>query len=292
MEDLDWRHLPSLSALRAFEATARLDGFSAAARALNVTPAAVAQQVRGLEAELEVTLVTRQGRGLALTPEGTRLATALGEGFSRIAGAVEDLRRPARVRGIRVTATVALSQTVLMPRLPRFWARHPDIPVSLNPTQSVVGLGRNGADLAIRTGTGPWPDTQSTFLFRTQMVVVGAPALLAGGASLADLPWIVDEGYPSEAEWLELGGLDIRKVKIQSMDNPILSVSAAEAGLGLIFATDRVVADSIAQGKLVEVDYPPLPVAQYWMVTPEGPLRAEVRAFMDWLMAEVGPAEA
>ena len=103
MPDPDWRHLPSLSALRAFEATARLDGFSAAARALNVTPAAVAQQVRGLEADLGVALVIRQGRGLVLTPEGARLSAALAEGFSTIAGGIDALRHDeAHLEGIVV----------------------------------------------------------------------------------------------------------------------------------------------------------------------------------------------
>lgn len=287
MSGIDWRSLPALSALRAFEATARLDGFSPAARALNVTPAAVAQQVRGLEAELGVTLVRRQGRGLCLTSDGTRLATALGEGFARIAQGVDDLRSAGTRRGIRMTATVALSQQVLMPRLQRFWAEHPDIPVSLNPTQAVTPLGRDGADLAIRTGKGDWPG-RSEFLFRTRMIVAGAPPLLAKGVALDQLPWIVDVGYLPEREWLELGGLDIRHLTLQSMDNPILTVSAAEAGLGLIFASDVVVRDSIAAGRLQEVDYPPLPVVSYWMVTPDGPISDQVRVFMDWLRNEVG----
>ena len=72
-----WRQMPPLAALRAFEATARLKSFSAAARELNVTHAAVAQQVRALEAFLETTLVTRDGRALALTAEGADLALAL-----------------------------------------------------------------------------------------------------------------------------------------------------------------------------------------------------------------------
>ncbi len=78
---VDWRHMPPLTALRALEAVARLGGFSAAARALNVTHAAVAQQVRGLETELGVALLRREGRAVVLTAEGARLAAALAEGF-------------------------------------------------------------------------------------------------------------------------------------------------------------------------------------------------------------------
>lgn len=287
MPGIDWGSLPSLSALRAFEATARLDGFSAAARALYVTPAAVAQQVRGLEAELKVTLVTREGRGLALTEEGRRLAAALGEGFARIAQGVDDLRWAGRTRGLRITATEAFSQTVLMPRLAGFWMRHPDIPVSLYPSQAVTPLGPDGPDLAIRTGKGDWPGQQVEFLLQTQMIVVGAPSLLAQDRPLRDLPWIADHGYAPERE-LALSGMDIRTLKVVRMDNAVLSVTAAEAGLGLIFASDVVVRESISAGRLVEVEYPPLPVARYWMVTPEGAQREEVRLFKEWLKEEVG----
>ena len=81
MTDPDWRHLPPLSTLRAFEATARLEGYSAAARALNVTPAAIAQQVRKLEDEMGAALVRREGRGLVLTEAGRQLAAQHSHSF-------------------------------------------------------------------------------------------------------------------------------------------------------------------------------------------------------------------
>ena len=77
--ELDWKNLPSLSALRAFEAAARLSNFSHAGRSLNVTHAAIAQQVRALEAEIGAPLVRRSGRGIALTQVGERLAHSLRE---------------------------------------------------------------------------------------------------------------------------------------------------------------------------------------------------------------------
>ena len=97
--------LPSLTSLRAFEAAARLGGFSAAGRELNVTHAAVAQQVRGLEATLGVTLLARAGRGLSLTSEGERLAAALTSSFGAIAAAVEEVRSGENGRPLHVTLT-------------------------------------------------------------------------------------------------------------------------------------------------------------------------------------------
>ena len=148
-------------------------------------------------------------------------------------------------------------------------------------------LGPDGSDLAIRTGKGDWPGQQVEFLLQTQMIVVGAPSLLAQDRPLLDLPWIADHGYAPERE-LALNGMDIRTLKVVRMDNAVLSVTAAEAGLGLIFASDVVVRESISAGRLVEVEYPPLPVTRYWMVTPEGAQREEVRLFKEWLKEEVG----
>ena len=91
MPGLDWHRLPPLSSLRAFEATARLQGYSAAARSLNVTPAAVAQQVRKLEKELGVSLVRREGRGLVLTTAGRHLSALLQAAFTMMADGIEDV---------------------------------------------------------------------------------------------------------------------------------------------------------------------------------------------------------
>jgi LysR family glycine cleavage system transcriptional activator len=89
---VDWRDIPSLASLRAFDATARHGGFAGAARSLNVTHAAIAQQVRALEADLGMSLAVRQGRNVVLTEAGLQLARSLGEGFDTIAGGIAHLR--------------------------------------------------------------------------------------------------------------------------------------------------------------------------------------------------------
>ena len=124
---IDWRLFPSLTALRAFEAAARLQSFSLAARELNVTHAAVAQQVRGLEDHLGRELLFRAGRGLALSPEGIRLAAALAEGFGAIAKGLAEVQA-ATPGALRVTLTAAFAANWLMPRLGRFWKALRGIP--------------------------------------------------------------------------------------------------------------------------------------------------------------------
>jgi LysR family glycine cleavage system transcriptional activator len=256
MTDPDWRHLPSLSSLRAFEAAARLGGFSAAARALNVTHAAVAQAVRGLESELGLTLLRREGRGLALTEEGARLARSLREGFSAIAAGVEALRGAERRRGLRVTCMPSFAQQLLLPRLGDFWRRHPEIAVSISPSLAAVDLAREGFDLAIRIGEPPWPGTEAEHLLDARLLLVAAPSLLERGQDLARLPWVIDPSDAYVAGLLRGGGLDPAALAPLGIDDPLLELAAARAGYGLLFATDAVVRGDLAAGRLRALPFP------------------------------------
>ena len=151
-----WRKLPSLSSLRAFDATARNGGFAGAGRVLNVTHAAVTQQVRGLEVELGVQLVRRTGRSVTLTEAGQRLAQTLGEGFGTIVGGIEDLQRGEERRPLRVATTTFIAEAWIMPRMPEFWARHPGVEVALSPSPVLADFVRDGFDLAV-AGAGLRP---------------------------------------------------------------------------------------------------------------------------------------
>ncbi|WP_375687948.1 LysR substrate-binding domain-containing protein [Pseudooceanicola sp. LIPI14-2-Ac024] len=295
MTEPDWRHLPSLSALRAFEATARLDGFSAAARALNVTPAAVAQQVRGLESDLGVSLVVRQGRGLALTPEGTRLTAALRDGFATIAAGVEDLRRNEARRGVRVSTTQGFAQWILMPALSRFWSAHPEIPVALDITSRLADLQNGTIDLAIRAGAldQHWPGTVTEALIRSRYLVLAAPQLAAritSPADMARMPWILDPRNDTEARWLAQMGIDRDSLRVTEVASPVLEVGSAVQGYGLMFGVESIVKPELDAGRLVEVPTEGLPSAAYAIVTASGPRRARVQTFIDWMKSDLGCA--
>ncbi|NDV02651.1 LysR substrate-binding domain-containing protein [Pseudoroseicyclus tamaricis] len=285
----DWHRLPSLSSLRAFEATVRLGSFTAAAQALNVTQPAVAQQVRGLEAELGVALVHRAGRGLAVTEAGAALARDLAEGFSAIARGVDALQRSEARRGLRISAAPAFSQTVLMPLLGAFWQAHPDIPVSLEPGTAIVDMARTGIDLTIRSGSGEWPDVLPHHLAHSRFIVAATPELLAQEDDLANLPWLLTDRDPFELAWLRDAGYDLDTLDTRHIDNPMLAVSAARASYGLIFATEIVLVEDLAAGRMREVPFPGLPQTDYWACLPHGPARPAAMAFVRWLRAHFAP---
>jgi LysR family glycine cleavage system transcriptional activator len=283
--------LPSLTSLRAFEAAARLGGFSAAARELNVTHAAVAQQVRGLEAALGATLLERSGRGLALTSDGERLAAALTASFEGIAAAVEEVRAGEDGRPLRVTLTPAFASQWLVPRLGRFWAAHPEVPISLHPERQVVDLLRSRMDLALRLGEGNWPGLEAEMLVPAAYTVVGAPALLGersalSAAEMAEMPWIFEEGSYEERSWLRRVGVDPEGLRAHTMPTEELALSAARAGYGLYVELMALLGDDLASGRLRAVHTATDPRFGFWIARRPGAVRPALRQFLRWLRAE------
>lgn len=125
------RRLPPLTALRAFESAARHSSFEAAADELTVTPAAISQPIRLLEAELEVTLIRREPRSVVVTAEGQHLQTGLAEAFTRMHSAVEGIRTPDH-EALKITCSAPLLNKWLVPILSRFVDRHPDITIEID----------------------------------------------------------------------------------------------------------------------------------------------------------------
>lgn len=292
MADVDWRHLPALPMLRAFEAAARLGGFSAAARALNVTHAAVAQQVRALEREIGTPLIHREGKGMMLTPEGARLGAALTDGFGLIQGAVTAIRARREGDPVTVTMTPSFATQWLMPRLWSFWEAHPDINVSLRPDYRLLDLRREGIDLGVRFGNGNWPGVESEFLTSARYVVVGEPSMLGGADSLTPeqlmaMPWVGEENWPERSNWLRSNGIDPSRLDMTTFPSEELALSAARQGYGLHVESAALIEEDIAEGRLQVVFDPKEDRPAYFIVTPPGPQRNAARTFIRWLRASV-----
>jgi LysR family glycine cleavage system transcriptional activator len=286
----DWRSLPSLTALRAFAATADLRSFSQAARALNVTHAAVAQQVRALEDHLGRSLVQREGRGVSLTADGEQLAEALAEGFAAMIRGVEALRAGEVDRPVRVTLTASFAAQWLMPRLKDFWERHPDIGLSLHPDARVVDLHRERMDLAIRYGNGDWPGMEQTFLASARLVVAGAPALIGDRSlsldDLREMDWVLSRNWPEQDSFLRSLGLDPLALSRTDISNEELAIAAARQGLGLVVESFALLEAEVAEGRLRVVHESRDTLPAYFIVTLPGPQRAAARAFLKWLKAQ------
>jgi LysR family transcriptional regulator, glycine cleavage system transcriptional activator len=286
----DWRSLPSLTALRAFAATAELRSFSQAARVLNVTHAAVAQQVRALEEHLGRPLVQREGRGVSLTADGEQLAEALGEGFGAFQRGLEALRAGEADRPVRITLTASFAAQWLMPRLRDFWDRNPDIGLSLHPDSKVVDLHRERMDLAIRYGNGDWPGVEAAYLTSARMVIAGAPSLIGDrNLTLRDLEsmdWILSRTWPEQDAWLRQLGLDPEALNRTDINSEELAIAAARQGLGLVIESVALIESDVAEGRLRIVHESRDKLPAYFVATLPGPKRAAARVFLKWLKSQ------
>jgi len=292
---MDWRSLPSLSSLRAFAAVAEKKSFSAAGRELNVSHAAVSQQVRALEAELGARLVMREGRGIALTPEGIHLASGLKDAFATMRSAVDAFNNAKSARPLHITMTPTFAVSWLMPRISDFRIDHPDIELMLNPTAEVVELEPGGVDLAIRYGDGNWPGYESEMLLPTNFVVVGATCLIGScevraPADILDYPWLQELGTNELSLWLERQGV-VPKAKLNVIHLPgYMVLDGLRRGDG-ITATSRVfVEPDIASGTLQILfeDIKPCPTG-YHLVARPGIQRPPLKAFVSWLKKHAAP---
>ena len=285
---MDWRNIPSLAALRAFEAAARHGSFTKAAEELNVTQAAVAQHVRALEAEFAQTFVTRQGRGIAMTDAGRRLAERLRQGFEVIAEGVAELREANAARPLQISTTPVFAANWLMPRIGDFWAKNPDIQLNILPTETVIDLRDDGIDLAIRYGSGNWPKLDAELFTDGDFWVVGAPSLAqdrqgCGPGELQDLPWVLEERRMERHYLLEAAGVDLDTLDMHPMNSTDLVFSAVRAGLGMSLQHRSIVERDVERGELVKVCDLSKEGMGYYMVTIPGREPKGLRELKSWM---------
>ncbi len=285
---MDWSGIPSLAALRAFEAAARHQSLSAAARELNVTHAAIAQHVRALEEDFSESLLVRQGRGVAPTAAGLVLAGRLSEGFQNIADAVDDLRTQGANRPLNITVTPTFAASWLMPRIGDFWAKHPEVRLNINPGAELVDLRRDGFDLAVRYGEGDWPRLTAELLTEAQYLALAHPDLIGDRvvtkvSDLTDLPWLLDSNVMERRRIIEQEGIDLDRVKVTTLTTNDLTLSAAVAGLGVTFQPGSLVEREIRSGQLKPLVALRERGLGYHLVTVPGRMHPGQRVFMSWL---------
>lgn len=267
--------LPSLTALSVFEATARHGSLKIATAELNVTSGAISRQIRALEAELGVALFLRTGRGVTLTPAGEELYTTLATGFSRIADLTRSLKRGDRSRNVTIASTDTTASMWLVPRMPDFWQRHPDIMIDHQLAENSVSFRPEMLDLRIRHGQGGWLNDVAEPLFDEWLYPVCSPDFAARhqGATLADLPelplldidWVAPDWVTWEAALLR-GGITAQPRHARRFGKFSLAIQAAVAGQGVVLGWHRMIAPLLARGELVRLTELIFPApGTYWL---------------------------
>ncbi|MEC5319190.1 LysR family transcriptional regulator [Brenneria populi subsp. brevivirga] len=253
--------LPSLLALRCFEAAARLENFSRAADELHLTHGAVSRAVRLLEDELGVALFERRSRRVFLTDAGRRLAQGIGDGFDLMRRAVGELRANARqARRWVLSCEPTLLMRWLIPRWPDFQARQPGIDVHLVAGGGPFSFG-GGIDLAIRRDDFPWPDSyHAAPLFAEQVGPVCRPDKVAAWFAMESATAALRAGAPrlhsrtrpgAWQEWAAAAGHAMSETRGQTFEHFYFSLQAAVAGLGVAIGPWHLVRDDLDSGVLV-----------------------------------------
>lgn len=286
-----------LAALRTFESAARLNSFKAAAEELSVTPTAVSHQVRGLENWLGVLLFERLGRGVRLTSAGERLQRSLHGALQDISHGLQALRPALQDNCISLNTTPAFAALWLIPRLGRFYQRHPQIRVRIETSNELIDLQRDASvDVAIRCGFEDFPELYLTPLMEEHFAVYATPRLLAQAdlseCALIGMSWGTPlQGLPEWQDWIEQAAEDWL-VTAQRRDYPDehYALQAAISGQGLVLASSVLASDALAGG-LLQPYRPEVQVrgARYRAVCVPGRERQPaLRALLDWLQEEAG----
>ncbi|HJR23552.1 MAG TPA: transcriptional regulator GcvA [Dongiaceae bacterium] len=290
------RTLPPLTALRAFEASARLGSMQRAAHELNVTPSAVSQQVQNLEQWVGFPLLERRARQVQANAEGRVYLTAVSAAFDQIAAATEELSSGRVPRSICITCTPGFAVQWLVPRLQQFQDRHPDIDVRIDASTRLLDLKVEQVDLAVRHGNGRYPGLVSEKLLDDDLVPVASPRLLAGKGGVrrpADLlhhRLLHIETRDDWRLWFAAQNVDFDWRRGPLFVDTAIGVQAAVAGKGIILARRSLIGDELSSERLVA----PLPqglskgMAYHLVYLPENMAQPAVRAFRAWLLDAVG----
>jgi LysR family transcriptional regulator, glycine cleavage system transcriptional activator len=303
--------------LRAFDAVARHLNFRAAAEEMSLTQSAVSRQIQALEDEVGTALFLRHTRAVELTSAGTHLLRATGAALERIDAAVRQIRQSAGRKSVAITTWASFASMWLIPRMEAFQQEHPDIDIRIDASDTAMDLSTSDVDLALRYAVPASVPGNAIRLFGEQLTPVISPWLLRERplGNIGDLAHhtLIEAGDAHRTrhlEWLtwqrwldthapSLGDASTGKSRATQ---PKFSpkrwlyfnyahqiVQAALTGQGVALARMPLVAQSLANGDLVEA----LPQTRldsplaYWMMkTPRGADRPEVKAFCEWLLRE------
>ncbi len=288
---MDWKNIPSLSALRAFEATARLENQSAAARELNVTHAAINQHIRALEQEFGKGLFVRDGKKISLSSEGERFYQLLNQGFGAIQLAVQELRQQQDDGLVSISVTPSIKERWLMERIERFRDENPDLRIKITSESRLVDLAQEGYHMALRYGRGSWPPLRAHFLFPS------TDAIFASKVYLERHPEV--RGNPEKGNWLlaqdsaeffpihKHYGIDADDPKHWILPRNVEARSALIAGDGLLAQDRKFLKYELEYGLVEEIAPVILPEDYgYYVVRTDRPLTPSSRRFLDWIKAE------
>lgn len=277
-----------LNPLQTFVAAARAGNLTRAAERMHLTVSALSHQIRLLEDQIDCRLFVRWPRGLKLTAEGRRLLDNVAPHLE----AIEDALKPFCARdhnALSLSAMPSMMASWLLPRLPSFVSRHPEIELNLDSSVELVDFADGRHDAALRYGAGKWPGVTVEPLLEEWLTPVASPSLLAArkwrrGMELARLPLLGPEDIWSG--WFAANAGRPPRRYVASFNDAESRQRAAVEGIGVAMGRTTMVRPLIDAGKLVAL-FPQLAKSEksHYLVYPERSRKhAGFMAFREWLL--------
>lgn len=288
------RYLPSVSALLAFEACARLGSATLAATELSLTQSAISRQIKTLETQLGVQLMARQGRRLTCTQAGSEYVREVREVLAQLAQASVNAatQRPSGILTLAVLPGFGMHW--LAPRLSDFSTQHGQFTVNLSTRLEPFALGPSTFDAAIHFGHKDWPGVQYLPLMREVVIPVCAPGLtgapFANPQALLAHPLLHLETRPRAwARWFEAAGHPCTPPHGMMFDQFATMAQAALHGLGIALLPSFVAQPYLSSGQVIQAsDHSAESNGRYYLVWPnDRPAPAPLIAFCAWLETQI-----
>jgi LysR family transcriptional regulator, glycine cleavage system transcriptional activator len=289
--------------MRAFEAVSRHLNFRAASEELALTQSAVSRQIQALEEEVGVALFLRHTRAVELTSAGAQLLLAVSQALPRIDAAVRQIRQSAGRKSVSLTTFASFGSMWLIPRLEAFQRDNPDIDIRIDASDTAVDMEVADVDIALRYGPASAMPAHAVRMFGEQLTPVASPWLLKSGPPLTKPEDIANfalieagDAHRTHLEWLtwrrwfdEQHLTKLTPKRWLYFNYAYQMVQAALTGQGLVLARLPLVAESLANGDLIEVlphQRMDSPMAYWAIVGPRSAQRPEIEAFYNWLLAQ------
>ena len=290
--------IPPLSALKAFEAMARLERVNAVAKELHLTHSAVSHQLKGLEELVGVALFDRSARHMTLTEAGRTYAYQVRQSLDELSQATQKLRNPAHEDILSIAVLPSFATYWLIPRLADFQQTYPNVVLSLHAGLSFIEFEKIRIDGALRFGHGQWPNLQTEHLMGDSLVLVGAPSLV-GQQTFKTLKSLMK--YPllhsgeSWTSWLQSVHIeDEPPAAAMAFTDSTHLLEAAKLGMGIALTRRSIAHNLIEQGTLRSLSpIEPAHSSSYYLVWPyHSQPHPMLKKFRDWLSIHVKQYQA
>lgn len=297
------RRLPSLNAVRAFEAAARLGSLKLAAHELSVTPSAISHQVRSLEEYFGTPLFHREGRRVRLTANAADFLRSMTQALDQISAASQRMTRRPQGSLLNIVVAPTFANGWLVPRMSLFQAEHPELEIRMSTATRMTDFAGTDLDLAIAYSPGEIPaEVSAVWLMAEHCVPVCSPDYAREYGPLEHAQDIARctllHALPRMGQWrnwLKVAGIeDVDGERGPKFQSTPLALEAAESGLGVAIANREFVEERVRRGRLVtplRVEVPS--ESGYYLLCPRRyEDEPKVVAFRDWLLATMAESEA